>query len=149
MNEFKAVPHSGVGPVQLGMPRKEIREILGEPSAVDVACKQWGIEFPDKDCFCGNALQVSYDASLRAELIEVASSESEYTVTFDGVPVHTAPPDTVIAAVKKHGAPDVHDSEYPTNLLFRDLDLALYRDHAAVKFFTIIGIARRGYHAKD
>ena len=91
MKEYKVIPHKSIGPVQLGMSRNEVREILGEPSYIEDAHVKWEINFPDKDCFFNNAFQISYDANLKAEFIEI-SAEPDYTVTFDGISVHSAQP---------------------------------------------------------
>ena len=91
MRQFNVIPHRSIGPIKLGMTRQQVRELLGEPSAVQVAHEKWGIQFPDKDYFFNNAFQVSYDADLHAELIE-AAADPAYRVTFDGIPVHDSEP---------------------------------------------------------
>ena len=144
MREFKVIPYKAIGPAKLGMTRAEIRKVLGEPSSVEEAHVKWGIEFPDKDYFFKNAFQVSYDANLKAEFIEI-SGEDGYIVTFDGIPVHSSPPEEVLAAIRKHAQPDESDSEYPTNQFFPDLDLSLYREHSNEDRFDAIGISSRNY----
>lgn len=135
------IPHKSIGPVELGMTRQQVRVLLGEPSAVQVAHEEWGIQFPDKDYFHNNAFQVSYDSDMRAEFIE-ASADAAYRVTFDGVPVHEAEPSDVVAAISQHASVDVEEREYPVNLWFPDLRLNLYREHSENDKFNTIGICR-------
>jgi len=144
MQEFKVIPHEGIGPAQLAMTRDQIREALGEPSHVQSAHEKWGIQFPDKDFFYRNAFQVSYDSEMRAEFIEV-TSEADYVVTFDGLDVHRAPPADVIAAIERHGELDRTEREYPVNLWFPDLHLNLYREHSEEDNFDTIGISTPEY----
>ncbi|MBN2587390.1 MAG: hypothetical protein JXA64_07405 [Candidatus Fermentibacteraceae bacterium] len=144
MKEFKVRPHESIGPARLGMTREDIRAALGIPSHIEAAHVKWGIRFPDKDCFYDNAFQVSYGGRMKAEFIEV-SSRPDYTVTFDGVPVHGSPPETVVAAIRKHAEPDKADPEYPMNIFFPRLDLSLYREHSEEGRFDAISISTREY----
>jgi hypothetical protein len=144
MREFEVIPHTAIGAVQLGMTREEIRQILGKPSHVQSAYERWGIQFREKDYFFKNAFQVSYDSDMNAEFIEV-SSESDYIVTLDGINVHASPPEKVIEAIRKYADPDEHDREYPTNIIFREIDLMLYREHGEKEHFDAIGIGVKGY----
>jgi hypothetical protein len=139
MHEFKVIPHSSIGPIQLGMVRDEVRQILGEPSSVEVAHVKWDIPWPDRDFFFNNAFQVTYDSTLKAVHIE-ASADSSYTITFDGVSVHDASPQEVIEAIRKYAAVDDQHREYPKNLRFPALDVNLYREHSDVDKFDTIGI---------
>ena len=141
MLEFNVIPHKSIGPIELGMTRKRIRELLGEPSAVQSAHEKWGIQFPDKDYFYNNAFQVSYDANLNADLIE-AAADSAYNVTFDGIPVHDSEPSLVVDAISKHATVDQNEREYPLNLWFPDIRLNLYREHSEHDKFDTIGISR-------
>ena len=147
MKEFKVIPYEAIGPVRLGMTRDRVRQVLGRPSCVRDAQVKGEIHFPNKDYFFNNAFQISYDADLKAEFIEIAA-ESDYIVTFDGVRVHHAPHEQVLAAIRKHAQPDVTDSEYPINMFFPDLDLSLYREHSEEDNFDAIGISPRGYRKK-
>jgi hypothetical protein len=144
MKEFKVRPHESIGPARLGMTRQDIRAALGTPSHIETAHVKWGIGFPDKDCFYNNAFQVSYGSRMKAEFIEV-SSQPDYTVTFDGVPIHGSPPETVVATIGKHAEPDVGDPEYPLNLFFPKLDLSLYREHSEEGCFDAISISTKEY----
>lgn len=140
MQEFKVIPRSSIGPIQLGMARDEVRRILGEPSSVEVAHEKWGIQWPDRDFFYNNGFQVTYDSELKAVRIE-AAADSAYTVTFDGIRVHEAEPQDIIDATLKHGDVDTQHREYPTNLWFPDLALNLYREHREEDKFDTIGIS--------
>jgi hypothetical protein len=138
---FDVIPHKSIGPIELGMTRQRIRELLGEPSAVQAAHEKWGIQFPDKDYFYNNAFQVSYDADLIADFIE-AAADSAYSVTFDGIPVHDSEPTVVVDAISKHASVDQNEREYPLNLWFPDINLNLYREHSELDKFDTIGIGR-------
>jgi hypothetical protein len=148
MKEFKVIPHQSIGPAWLGMTRDEIRGVLGTPSCVEEAHVKWDIQFSNKDCFFNNTSQVSYDTDLKAEFIE-ASSEPDFTVTFDNVPVHESPPEKVLMAIGKHAEPDVTDSEYPVNQFFPDLGLSLYREQSEEGHFDAIGISTRDDRKKE
>ncbi|HAH46851.1 hypothetical protein [Gimesia sp.] len=139
MLTFEVKPRHSIGPVHLGMSREDVRSILGEPSYVQNAYENWGIHFPDKDCFFKNAFQVSYNLELSANFIEV-SAESNYLVTFDKIPVHDAAPHHIIAALSQHDKYDETEKEYPTNLWFPKLYLNLYRSHSEFDKFETIGI---------
>ena len=141
MLEFNVIPHRSIGPIELGMPRQQIRALLGEPSAVQVAHEKWGIQFPDKDSFYNNAFQVSYDSDLNADFIE-ASADSAFRVTFDGIPVHDSEPSLVVNAISKHASVDREEREYPLNMWFPDLHLNLYREHSEHDKFDTIGISK-------
>ncbi len=144
MQEFLVKPHEGIGPARLGMTREEIRRALGQPSHVQEAHEKWGIKFPNKDFFCKNAFQVSYDDDMQAEFIEVAS-ESEYEVTFEGVDVHRSAPQDVIAAIECFGEVDREQREYPVNLWFPSLHLSLYREHSDEDRFDAVGVSTSTY----
>ncbi len=148
MNEFKVIPHKGIGPVDLGMTREQVRAVLGAPSHEDAAREKWGISFPAKDYVLNNAFQVSYDSEMNVEFIE-AGSDPAFEVTIDGVPVHSSSPETVLAAIREHAEPDESDDEYPTNQLFPDLELSLFREHGERDRFDAIGISVRGYRDDD
>lgn len=140
MQEFKVIPLSSIGPITLGMTRDEVRQILGQPSSVEAAHEKWGIQWPDRDFFFNNGFQVTYDSEFKAVHIE-ACAESDYIVTFDGIPVHEAPPQEVIDAIGKHAEVDDQHREYPTNLWFPDLHLNLFREHGDEDKFDTIGIS--------
>ncbi|MCA9030342.1 MAG: hypothetical protein KDA66_06000 [Planctomycetaceae bacterium] len=141
MRQFNVIPRKSIGPVELGMTRQQIRGLLGEPSAVQVAYEKWGIEFPDKDFFYNNAFQVSYDSGLHADFIE-AAADPAYRVTFDGIPVHDSEPSLLVDAISKHASIDREEREYPLNLWFPDIGLNLYREHSEFDKFETIGISK-------
>jgi hypothetical protein len=141
MHRFNVIPHKSIGPVELGMSRQQVRALLGEPSAVQVAHEKWDIQFPDKDYFYNNAFQVSYDSDLNADFIE-AAADPAYRVTFDGIPVHESEPSVVFDAISKHASVDREEREYPLNLWFPELHLNLYREHSEYDKFDTIGISK-------
>ena len=142
--EFKVIPNKSIGPAQLGMSREQIRKVMGEPSAVQDAYEKWGIHFPNKDFFYKNAFQVSYDKEMKAEFIEV-SAESDYVVTFDGLPIHESSPEIVISTISKYGEVDKTEKEYPINLWFPSLNINLYREHSADDKFDTVGVCTPAY----
>jgi hypothetical protein len=144
MQELLVKPHVGIGPARLGMTREEIRGVLGEPSHAEEAHERCGIAFPHKDYFYENAFQVSYDDEMKAEFIEV-SSNSKFTVIFDGVDIHRSEPDQVIAAIEQHDQPDAEDWEYPLIRLYHGLHLSLYREHSDEDRFDGIGVSTATY----
>ncbi len=144
IQEFAVIPRCSIGPIQLGMSREDVRQILGPPSSVQNAYEKWGIQFPDRDHFFRNAFQVSYDHNLRAEFIEV-SAEEGYLVTFEGIHVHASAPDVLVAAIQKLGDVDTTTREYPLNMWFPTLGLNLYREASEQDPFATIGICTEGF----
>lgn len=74
--EFSISPHNGVGPIKLGMPKSEVREILSEffDSSRD-----------SLDFYFNGSLQVEFENDL-ANFIGLALDES-YLVTYNGINV--------------------------------------------------------------
>jgi hypothetical protein len=140
--ELDVRPHSGVGPLRLGMRREECRaayhgrfdEFLKVPDAERTT-----------DIFAG-AVCVFYDADDLAEYIEV-SRDRGVRPLLDGVAVLEARPAEVVAALAQHA--DYVEEEPDCSYTFPRLDLALWRpfvsdDHEGRTFMTV-GVGRPGY----
>ena len=72
--EFPVIPEKSIGPISLGMKKSEVRKILGEPEYVEEAHEKWGIQFPDKDCFCESCFQVRYTKEKEVGDIQASAS---------------------------------------------------------------------------
>lgn len=144
MRQFVLKCHDSLGPVKLGMNMQQVHAVLGQPCHSAEPHERWGIAFPAKDYFFDNAFQVNYDSNGNVEFVEAAAHDS-YVVTFDEIPVHTSQATAVLEAIRRHGAPDENDREYPCNQVFRDLDLTIYREHGENDLIDAIGVGQCGY----
>ena len=134
---YEVVPGLAIGPIALGMSRDEVRSKLGTPSYIEAAYRSWDIDFPDKDCFSQNCVQVRYDSYGKVEDIQVSAHES-FLVTFDGVPVHDSSVETIAEAIGKKARLDMDEGEYPSVYFYPELGLSLWRESRdKVQFDTI------------
>ncbi|MEO3879468.1 hypothetical protein [Rheinheimera fenheensis] len=146
MNNYEVEPYVGIGPVKLGMTRREVRELMGEPSAVQDAYEKWGIKFPDKDYFYENCFQISYSERGTVNFIE-ASMNFRYCVVYLGLDVHRTAADKVISQIQKIASPDMTAREYPMNQLFPEIDVSIYREE--MERIEAFGISISGYRNKS
>lgn len=143
MFNFEIIPKSGVGPIWLGMPRREVRAVLGEP--------QFSRE--NKDRFL-SGFHVHYDESQFVEFIELARSE-QFTTSFHGKCLHSIPGDEAVVFVSQFGNVDSENSEVGYSFIFPTLEMSLWRsvlpdssNDEDCKYFEAIGVGRMGYFSE-
>ncbi len=135
-------PHEGVGPINLGMTRDEVRTVLGAPTYSD----------PSKDFFCDSSLHAHYSSIGILELIVVAPGPFE--ATFLGVNLLKVDAENAVATVNAAAQLDTTDCEYPLSCTYPSLDLNLWRscspedDPEAGSRFEAIGIGTIGYFSR-
>jgi hypothetical protein len=114
MMEMPIQPHEGIGPIKLGAARNSVRDAMAS------AGFPLSAERDKLDYFCGNAIQVEYDAGT-ASFIGV-SSHCQIHCTFHGVDVFDVPATELFALVNRFEGEPTHDfnqQEYcfPTQVL--------------------------------
>lgn len=113
MLEFDALPLVGVGPVNFGMSRREVRRVLA-----DLGQRKALKRGPNTDCFFKNAFQVHYSSDDAVEFIETAS-ESLFRVLFHGQCLHELIADEAVKFVSKFGEYDRTTANSGTATSFR------------------------------
>ena len=99
MHAFEIKPLLGIGPVELGMERAEVREMM-----IRLGGGPMVLRSPDCDTFFDGAFQVNYDGEGRVEFIETAS-HNDFQVLLDGHALHKMPAEDVVAVVSNRAAP--------------------------------------------
>jgi hypothetical protein len=166
---FELIPHIGVNDIKLGMSRKEIVRILGEP---EYSTEKSKLEFEDiiipipaKDGYFKNELQITFDDGGRADFIEFSGRAAKHTtVFFQGLNVFRTPAPELIRAIAEITKTefDKDEEEIPYSYVFRAIDLAVWRQVIPQedenknmisqsddgKYFWTIGIGVKGYYEK-
>jgi hypothetical protein len=151
--DYEVIPHVGVGPVRLGMPRDQVRSLMPGP------CRPFR-KGPDAlhetDAFHESGFQVFYGGTAPvAEYIEL-SRDSGFRALYCGVDVFATPADELVSRVARDAAFDPDDPELGHAYVFPTLDLSLWRpvtpeetpDDPEGREFSTIGIGTRGYYGK-
>ena len=92
---FEIKPLVGIGPVEFGMTRAEVRDVLARLGGGRMRPRS-----PDCDTYFDAAFQVNYDGEGRVEFIETAK-HSSLRVVFNGHPLHDLPAETVVRLVSE------------------------------------------------
>lgn len=165
--KFEIIPHVGIGNIQLGMSRREIRAMLGEPSYTagpsEMEFEGFYIPQPARDGYFNNELQITFNDRYEADYFEFSGRQAEHVeVFFNGIDVfHTPAPDLIseIEAATQ-SAYDPEGDELPYAYIFPGLDLSLWRpvvpekdentdeipEDDEGKYFLTIGIGVKGYY---
>jgi len=143
MQEFQILPHEGIGPIKLGMSRKEVREIFGEPQ----------FSQNNREGFL-DGFMIDFNEAGKVEFIELARSQ-QFRAVFEGKCLHEIPADEAVAHVSGFAMYDQNDRELGYSYVFIDLQLSLWRgtmpdadqapDDPDGRFFEAVGIAEQGY----
>ena len=134
-------PLIGVGPIKLGMPRDEVRRVMEQPPT----------SLPKRDAFYGSSFQVFYAGDQSTvEYIEL-SRESQVRALYRDLDVFATLADKVIAFISCDSAYDPSRRESGYSYIFPDLQLSVWRpvlpqDDQRGRFFSTIGIGRKGYY---
>jgi hypothetical protein len=146
MKTFEAVPLHNVGPIAFGMPRSEVRALLGahtgnflkEPASMQPV-----------DAWHNNAFQVFYDSKEAVEYIELSRTK-DFSVACLGMPVFNTSAALLIEHIMQRAAVDTTDPEHGYSYIFPSLELSLWRpatEGAEASHFSTIGFGRRGYYS--
>jgi hypothetical protein len=142
MIELPIHPHDGIGPIKLGAPRCSVRDAMAN------AGHPLSAERDDLDYFCGNAVQVEYDADT-ASFIGV-SPHPHIHCTFRDLDVFDTPADEFFALANRfEGEPvppcNSHDCCFPTQGLTVWETDKQYHPTGAKRVYAQIGLGDQRY----
>jgi hypothetical protein len=140
-------PHQGVGPIQFGMRRAEVR------AAMRLLVEKFhkGGEASLVDAYLDSCLQVFYDQADTVEYIELSGNGS-VTAIYNDLDVFASSAEQVVQHIGQHAAFDTSAPELGFSYIFPDLDLSVWRPHlpedgADGQYFATIGIGKPGYYS--
>ena len=148
MRDYNVEPFVGVGPVRLGMSRDAVHNAMHESPG---PFRKGSSVAPLTDAFHHSAFQVFYAGDQPiVEYIEL-SRDAELRAFYRGLDVFATPADEVAAFISRDAIYDEAGREFPYSYIFRRLQLSLWRpvlpeDDDSGRFFSTIGIGRRGYY---
>ncbi len=144
MQIFDIIPKTGVGPVNIGMSRVDVRDRLGLP--VDI--------FRDREWHFDFGMAINYDATGRVEFIELANSK-EFRALFFGKCLHEVGADEAVIFLESFARHDLSNPELGYSYVFPDLQISLWRsvipeesqalDDLTGRYFEAVGVAGHGY----
>ena len=165
--KFEIKPHIGANEITFGMSRNEVHKELGKPSfSKDKSLIEFGefkIHEPAKDGYYENELQISYDENEHVEFIEFSGKSAEHTQVFwNGIEIFKTPANQLLKLISANSKAnyDKKDNEIPYSYIYKELDLALWRQVAPEvdetlmdvpesddgKYFWTVGIGSIGYY---
>ncbi len=140
MKNFDITPHEGVGPIKLGMRRREVVKRFGSP------------EF-DGDYRVGyfGGFLIDFDDDDKVEFIELTNSD-QFDATYKSKNLHLLKANEVVAFIEQEDSYDVNDPEIGYSYIFKMLQLCLWRGIVADNesdekghHFETVGIATGSY----
>jgi hypothetical protein len=139
--------HQGVGPIQFGMRRAEVRGAMNLPVE---AFHKTG-DSPLVDAYFDSCLQVFYDEADTVEYIEL-SRNGPVRAIYNNLDVFATTAEQVVEHIAQHAAFDASDPELGYSYIFPDLDLCVWRPHLPEdglegQYFATIGIGKPGYYS--
>lgn len=139
--EYEVIPLQGVGPVKLGMSRKQVRSILGKKPEVDGATEYYH----------RNGLKIEYSEDQKVAFIEV-SRDCGLVAIYQGKDVFNVKASQLIDFVCQSSRYDEDDEEFGYTFIFPEFDLSFWRpviperdDEPEGQYFYTIGIGQKGY----
>jgi len=148
MSDYTVQLFVGVGPVRLGMSRDEVRRAMPEASE---SFRKTPTSPHGTDSFHQSGFQVFYEGQEpMVEYIEL-SRDSGFRAHYRDLDVFATPADEVAAYIARDAAFDETAREFPYSYIFPGLQLSLWRpvlpeDDEAGRYFSTIGIGRKGYY---
>lgn len=127
-DEFQIIPGKAIGPIQFGMRRQEVVEILGDPIGSQEAHERWSIKFSAKDLWFDNCLQIRYSTGGIVEDIQV-SQNPNVVVRFLGVAVNEDPFEVVSERVEEQFQRDPNENEFPHVYSYPQIGIAFWREN--------------------
>jgi hypothetical protein len=167
---FDIKPHVGANHIEFGMTKENVRKILGAPAYSSEKSvfkfEEISIPTPATDGYFENELQISYDDNNQVEFIEFSGRGSQFTTVYlDNIEVFKTPAKQLINTIEqlRLAEYDKTDEEIPFSYVFRNIDLAVWRqvvpdldeDKEEIpeieegKYFWTIGIGSKGYYTKE
>jgi hypothetical protein len=142
MKSYEIVPLKSLGPIQIGVPRKVVHSLLG--GCENSFLKSTYSTHPT-DSWHEGSIQVFYCGTEPVvEYIEASRNEG-FFVEYLGLSVF----DTAALELANRFAQlapfDPADPEHDYSYIFPRLELSLWRPTREDKFFSTIGLGRRGY----
>jgi hypothetical protein len=145
---YEVIPLKGVSPVLLGMSREESHAAMG------VSPKTFRKSSDDAsltDAYDEATFQVFFDEKDAVEYIEL-SSGGAIPVLYKGLPVFETQADELIEIISQDAPYDENDPELGYSYIFPLLELSLWRpaiseDEEEGRYFSTIGIGRKGYYS--
>ena len=148
MKDYNVQPLVGIGPVRLGMSRDEVHYAM---HAAPTPFRKDATVAPLTDAFHQSAFQVFYagDPPI-VEYIEL-SRDADFRALYGGLDVFATPADEIAAFISRHASYNQEGREFPYSYIFHELQLSLWRpvaskDDESGRFFSTIGIGRKGYY---
>lgn len=138
--EYAVNPGRSIGPILLGMPRAEVRAILGEPDYVEAAHERWGIEFPDKDCFFESCIQVRYLDDMVDDI--QLSRHSDFICTLSGIPVHDSTVEEIARVAEGISPRDQEEKEFPFIYSYPRIGLSFWREDTDKPHFDTVNLTK-------
>jgi hypothetical protein len=117
--ELTILPHVGIGPVRLSMPRQTVCSVLEELGGGSPLKKS-----ERTDCFFRNSLQVEFETDETASFLEVCS-DRRWKCVFEGIDVFDTPADDLLKHIQRFDRPDAALSDQ-SSFVFPGLILTLW-----------------------
>ena len=124
MAQYELRPHSGVGPVLLGMTRKAVHAAMGE---TPVPFQRGGLDGSETEAYLGASFQVTYDRDGRVEFIELARDPA-LSAIYHGHDLLTIAAQEAVDLLARDAPFDPDDPELGYAYIFPALDLSLWRE---------------------
>lgn len=131
---WEIVEGEGIGPVRLGMTKRAVRGVLGEPNMTERAGKIGGVKTPAVDRFLGSAVQVEY-VDQRVSFVGVHRGP-EVDVVLRGVHVFDVLFRELAPWLASQVGVDPTDDDFPTAWVFPESALSLWRESDELEFAT-------------
>ena len=148
---FEVIPTRSLGPVLLGVHQSEVKKVLGtasdtqEPYSMEIPLSNDAINFPRKDYYFKNALQISYDEKDNVEYIEVTQTKS-FTILFQEVKLLEISSKDAIKHMSTIAKVNTDLDEYPETCVYFDISLSLWKPSNTNKKFKTLGIGIKKYY---
>ncbi len=122
MVDYEVRPHQGIGPVLLRMSQEDVRRVMGIPRlSLPLRGRLAPEEYYDSVGF-----SIQYDFDFRVRFIEVGA-HPRARFFYRGYSVFETKADDLIRLIETDGPIDTSHREFPTNVVFPSLELALWR----------------------
>lgn len=160
MRKYKLEPLSGIGPIKLGMTRKEVRSDMQEKYK---SFKKTPDDPNLTDAFFNSTFQIFYDKNDNVEYIELSGYKSfEFVVVFNEIKIFETKADDLIEKISQKASYDKTNDKIPYSYIFPTLELSLWRpnipdvvdnknsnEYHDSLYFQTVGIGIKGYYTEE